>query len=64
MDDKSVRTERVDDALLVDFASDGRPIGIEISSPSRFDLTKLNETLVRLGQNPVRPEDLSPLVAA
>lgn len=62
--DKSVRTERIDDALLVDFSSDGRPIGIEISSPSRFDLSALNETLVRLGQEPVRPEDLAPLVAA
>ena len=62
--DKSVRTERVDGGLLVDFSSDGRPIGIEISSPSRFDLSALNAALVRLGQEPVRPEDLSPLVAA
>ncbi len=62
--DKSVRTERVDGGLLVHFSSDGRPIGIEIPSPSRFELSALNEALVRLGQEPVRPEDLSPLVAA
>lgn len=61
---KSVRTERVGGGLLVDFAADGRPIGIEISSPSRFDMTSLNDVLGRLGQAPVRPEDLSPLVAA
>ena len=63
-DDKSVRTERVGGGLLVDFSSDGRPIGIEISSPSRFDLAALNAALVHLGQEPARPEDLSPLVAA
>jgi hypothetical protein len=63
-DDKSVRTEQVHGGLVVDFAADGRPIGIEIPSPSRFDLSALNGALVRLGHEPVRPEDLSPLVAA
>jgi len=62
--DKSVRTERLDGGLLVDFSSDGRPIGVEISSPSRFELSALNDALRRLGQESVRPEDLSPLVAA
>jgi uncharacterized protein YuzE len=63
-EDRSARTERVDGGLLVDFSSDGRPIGIEISSPARFDLSALNKTLERLGQEPVRAEDLAPLVAA
>ncbi len=63
-EEKSVRTERADGGFLVDFSSDGRPIGIEITSPSRFDLSALNKALVRLGQEPARPEDLSPLVAA
>lgn len=62
--DRSARTERVDGGLLVDYASDGRAIGIEISSPSRIDLPGLNDLLARLGQEPVRPEDLAPLVAA
>jgi len=62
--DTSARTERVGAGLLVDFSVDGRPIGVEISSPRRLDLRTLNETLVRLGQNPVRPEDLAPLLAA
>lgn len=62
--DRSVRTERAEGGLLVDFASDGRAIGIEISSPSRLELRILNEVLVRLGQEPVLPEDLAPLVAA
>jgi hypothetical protein len=62
--DTSARTERVDGGLLVDFSADGRPIGIEISSPSQLDLRALNKTLARLGQRPVGPEDVAPLVAA
>jgi len=62
--DKSVRTERVDGGLLVDFSSDGRAIGIEISSPSRLHLSDLNELLIRLGHEPVAREELAPLVAA
>ncbi|MBI2919510.1 MAG: DUF2283 domain-containing protein [Planctomycetes bacterium] len=62
--DKSVRTERLDGGLLVDFSSDGRPIGIEITSPSRLDLPGLNGVLARLGQDPVRSEDMAPLLAA
>ena len=62
--DLSVRTERVDGGLLVDYAADDRPIGVEITSPSSLDLARLNELLVRLGQSPATPEDLAPLVAA
>lgn len=60
----SVRTEKLDGGLLVDFAADGRPIGIEITSPSHFDLSALNQALSRLGQQPLRAEDLAPLAAA
>lgn len=62
--EKSVRTERADGGLLVDFSADGRAIGIEIASPSRLDVAGLNELLSRLGHEPVRPEDVAPLVAA
>jgi len=62
--DVSVRTERVEGGLLVDFSHDGRAIGVEIPSPSRLDLPSLNNLLARLGQKPARAEDLSPLVAA
>ena len=61
--DKSARTERVDGGLLVDLASDGRAIGIEISSPSRVNLTVLNELLVRLGYEPIGSQELGPLAA-
>lgn len=62
--DRSVRTERVDGGLLVDYAADGRPIGIEIPSPARLTLDVVNAVLVRLGQEAALPEDLAPLVAA
>ena len=62
--DKSIRTERADGGLLVDFASDGRAIGVEMTSPSRVDVQTLNAVLVHFGQEPVRAEDLAPLVAA
>lgn len=61
--DRSVRTDRVGD-LVVDFAPDGRPIGIEITTPSRLVLGELNQLLSKLGQCPAVPEDLAPLLAA
>jgi uncharacterized protein YuzE len=62
--DCSTRTKRIPGGILVDFAADGRAIGIEITSHSRLDLSSLNEALVVLGLSPVRPEELAPLFAA
>jgi uncharacterized protein YuzE len=62
--DTSKRTERAEGGLLVDFAEDGRAIGIEITSPSLLDVSQLNGLLTRLGHEPVGREDLAPLVAA
>ena len=50
--------------LVVDFASDGRPIGIEITEPSRTDITTFNRLLVSLGFDPVDASELAPLDAA
>ena len=63
-EDRSARTERTDSGLIVDFAPDGRAIGIEITEPSRLTLAELNALLHRLGQAPVLREDLAPLLAA
>lgn len=62
--DTSHRTERVNGGFLVDYAADGRPIGIEISSPAKFRLIDLNRALERLGQPAVGETDVAPLVAA
>lgn len=63
-DDKSARTEETERGLLVDYAADGRAIGIEITNPSRLDLAQLNHLLVRIGQEPAARDDLAPLLAA
>jgi len=62
--DRSARTERAEGGLIVDYSQDGRPIGIEIVSPSIFEPVKLNDLLVRLGFGPLDREELKPLVAA
>ncbi|HEY3246380.1 MAG TPA: DUF2283 domain-containing protein [Phycisphaerae bacterium] len=59
--DVSVRTERAETGLLIDYAADGRPIGIEITAPSRVSLESLNRVLAAARQAPATPIDLAPL---
>jgi hypothetical protein len=63
-DDRSARTERREAWLLVDFAEDGRPIGIEITAPQQLSLDALNRTLADFEQEPATDQELAPLVAA
>lgn len=46
--DRSARTQDLGGGLLVDFSSDGRPIGVEILSPGTTQLTTLNTALEQL----------------
>jgi uncharacterized protein YuzE len=62
--DASVRTVRHEEGLLIDFAEDGRAIGIEITAPRKVSLERLNRALAAVNQDPVTPEDLRPLAAA
>lgn len=62
--DTSVRAEKVSGGLVVDYAADGRAIGIEITAPSRLELDQLNALLSALGFESVAPQDLAPLAAA
>ena len=62
--DKAVHTEEAEAGLVVDFAADGRRIGIEITSPSQFNLAALNRVLISLNLTPADPADVTPLVAA
>lgn len=61
---RSVRTRRVEPGLVVDFASSGAVLGIEITAPTRVSATGLNRVLRELGCPTVRREDLAPLRAA
>ena len=61
---KSVRTRRVEPGLVIDWARGGRPIGIEITAPSKLSLASLNRLLRELGFAPVTRDDLAPVLAA
>jgi len=62
--DKSHRTRRVEPGLVIDFARDGRPIGIEIVTLDKVTLTLFNRVLRELGFPPLKRAGLAPMVAA
>lgn len=63
--EKSVRMEASQNGLLVvDYAADGHPIGIEIVSPNAVPLDDVNDVLAKLGVIPLAHEEYRPLSAA
>ncbi len=62
--DRSARTDDAGDGLVVDFAADGRPIGIEILAPGRVGARAINQVLRRLGIDELSQEELAPVVGA
>lgn len=63
--ERSTRTEASSDGLLVvDYASDGPPIGVEITAPEAVTLDRLNALLAGLGQPPLPEQEFRPLTAA
>ena len=62
--DRSYRTSQPVRGLVVDFTRNGKPIGIEITAPTKVSLTVLNRVLRELGFSPLSRADLSPLRAA
>jgi uncharacterized protein YuzE len=63
-DDRSARTERFSEVLVIDYAADGRPIGIEIVHPQIVTADEINQALATVDQPPLAAEDFSPLKAA
>jgi len=61
---KSYKTRRADHGLLVDYSSNGKPIGIEITAPTKTTLRAINGVLKGLGQKTIKRCDLAPLHAA
>jgi uncharacterized protein YuzE len=61
---KSYRTRNAEAGLLIDYSRGGRPIGIEITAPSKVTLAAVNRVLRGLGFAPVKREELGPLLAA
>jgi hypothetical protein len=62
-EDKSARTERHGD-YLVDFAADGRAIGVEFLNVGSVHVEELNRVLANGHQPAIATSDLSPLHAA
>ena len=62
--EKSARTQQAAPGLLIDFAADGQPIGLEITAPSRVSAATINRVLADLGLATLSDADLAPLRAA
>jgi len=62
--DRSHRTARAEPGLVIDFNRGGKPIGIEITAPTKVSAAALNRVLRRLGLPTVTRADLAPLRAA
>jgi hypothetical protein len=63
-DDRATRTEKVNSDFNIDFAADGRPIGVEILAPQAAKLAAVNAVLGKLQIAPLDAADLAPLAAA
>lgn len=61
---KSARTEEVSPDLLIDYAADGSPLGIEIVSPGYVTEEEINAAFDRLGIQRLSSAELAPLRAA
>jgi len=63
-EDRSHKTRRIEPGFVIDFARDGRAIGIEITAPTRLSVAALNKVLRELGFPLVTRADLAPVLAA
>ena len=62
---KSAKTAPSADGLLVvDYAQNGKPIGVEITAPTAVPLDRLNRLLADLGETPLSEHDYVPVRAA
>lgn len=62
--DKSQRTAKKPGGLVIDYTRSGKPIGIEITAPSKATPAALNRVLRLLGFPPIKQAYLAPLRAA
>jgi uncharacterized protein YuzE len=62
--DKSHRTSKAEPGMVIDYTEAGKPIGIEITAPSKVTIDDLNRVLAGLGMAALTSEDVAPLKAA
>lgn len=61
---KSSRTEQIGPGLVIDYAADGSPLGIEVISPGFVTEGEINAAFERLGLEPPPTGELAPFRAA
>jgi hypothetical protein len=61
---KSARTVETGPGILVDYASSGEPIGLEITAPAHVTVEHVNAVLEMLGLSAMTPEEFAPLCVA
>ncbi len=59
--EKAGRTKEVAPGLVVDFAADGRALGVEIVNPTMISLKELNGVLASLQLEPLDEKEFAPL---
>ena len=57
----AAKTKEMRPGLVVDFAADGQPIGLENISPATVTLEEVNEVLLSLNKEEMAEEELAPL---
>lgn len=62
--EKSARVEPITPELVIDYAADGRPLGIEIVSPGTVSEAEILSVFDRLGLRRPAAAELAPLRAA
>jgi uncharacterized protein YuzE len=61
---KSARTVEASTGILIDYAEDGAPIGLELTAPAHVTVDHINAVLETLGLETMPAEELAPLHAA
>ena len=62
--EKSLRTEKFIEGILIDYGKFNQPIGIEITDPRKIRANIINEILSRTENISVQAEDFAPLLAS
>ncbi|WPL19278.1 hypothetical protein Thiowin_04395 [Thiorhodovibrio winogradskyi] len=62
--DKSDYVVQMGSGLLVDYTTEGKPIGLEITAPAQVSIAELNNVLAALHVPTLTKEDIAPLLAA
>lgn len=62
--EKSVRSRRVEQGMVLDINKEGKLIGIELLAPRKVTLEAINKVLREHGPGPLKEADLAPILAA